>query len=379
MTAVWLCPDAVFDGDTLRQNMALRIVGGIVTDIRPIADLPDGAESRALPGTVTPGFVDLQVNGGGGVLFNQTPTLAGIKAIIAAHRGLGTVALMPTVITEAPDVLARAADAAIAVKDTPGFAGLHIEGPHIVLARRGTHAAEFIRPLDDTTIHLVTVLRQRGIAVMITLAPEAVTTPQIKALAATGAIVSLGHTDATAAQAGAAFDAGARAVTHLFNAMSQMQGRAPGVVGAAINSAAHVGFICDGVHVDDAMLALAIRARPQPDRMFLVSDAMPTVGGPDHFQLYGQDIRVRNGRLINAEGNLAGAHVTQAEGVARLIHTVGIAPQDALRMAISNPAALIGADQLHQIKGRQVSDLIVLGPDWALKGPLSIIIGRDIA
>ena len=379
MTAVWLCPDAVFDGDVLRQNMALRVANGIVTDLRPVADLPVGAETRTLSGTVTPGFVDLQVNGGGGVLFNQTPTLAGIKAIIAAHRGLGTVALMPTVITDAPEVLARAADAAIAAKDTPGFAGLHIEGPHIAFARRGTHAAEFVRPLDDMTMNLVAGLRQRGIAVMITLAPEAATTAQIKALAATGAIVSLGHTDATAAEADAAFAAGARAVTHLFNAMSQMQGRAPGVVGAAINSTALVGVICDGVHVDDAMLALAIRARPVPDRMFLVSDAMPTVGGPDHFQLYGQDIRVRNGRLINAEGNLAGAHVTQAEGVARLIKHIGISAQDALRMAITNPAALIGADDLQQIKGRHASDLIVLDPDWALMGPLSIITGRDIA
>lgn len=379
MTNIWLRPDAVFDGQTLRQDMALRIAGGMVADLRPAAGLPAGAKTLTVSGTVSPGFVDLQVNGGGGVLFNQNPTLAGIKAIIAAHRGHGTAALMPTVITDAPDVLAHAAQAAIGAKDTPGFAGLHIEGPHIALARRGTHAADFIRPLDDTTINLVTDLRQRGIAVMITLAPEAATTAQIKTLAAAGVIVSLGHTDATAALADAAFDAGARAVTHLFNAMSQMQGRAPGVVGAAINSAAHVGFICDGVHVDDAMLALAIRARPVPDRMFLVSDAMPTVGGPDHFQLYGQDIRLRNGRLVNAEGNLAGAHVTQAEGVARLIQHVGIAPQDALRMAISNPAALIGADHLRQIKGRQASDLIVLDPHWALNGPLSIIIGRDIA
>lgn len=366
MTDLWLVPDAVFDGHILQQDMALRIVDGVVTDLQPQSDLPATAKTRVIAGTVTPGFVDLQVNGGGGVLFNQNPTPEGIAAVIAAHRPCGTVAVMPTVITDAPDVLMRAAQAAITARGMPGFAGLHIEGPHMATARRGTHQADFIRPLDDTTLTLVTDLRERGIAVMITLAPEAATVAQISALAATGAIVSLGHSDATAAQAQAAFDAGARAVTHLFNAMSQMQGRAPGLAGAAINSDAYLGVICDGVHVDDAMLALAIRARPLSDRMFLVSDAMPTIGGPDHFQLYGQDIRLRDGRLINAEGNLAGAHVTQAQGVARLVARVGIAPQAALRMAITTPAHLIGADHLAQIVGRPISDTVVLDTAYGL-------------
>lgn len=366
MTDLWLVPDAVFDGHDLLQRMALRVVGGVITDLQPQSALPADAPTRAIAGRLTPGFVDLQVNGGGGVLFNQNPTPDGIASIIAAHQACGSVAIMPTVITDAPDVLACAAQAAIAARDMPGFAGLHIEGPHIATARRGTHQADFIRLMDDTTLNIVKDLRRHEIPVMITLAPEAATPGQIGALAATGAIVSLGHTDASAAQTQAAFDAGARAVTHLFNAMSPMQGRAPGVVGAAINSAAHLGFICDGVHVDDAMLALAIRARPRPDRMFLVSDAMPTVGGPDHFQLYGQNIRLRDGRLINAEGNLAGAHVTQAQGVARLISRVGIAPQDALRMAITIPANLIGADHLAQIVGRQISDLVLLDAAYGL-------------
>lgn len=360
MTGLWLVPDAVFDGRDLHRRMALHVVDGVVADLQPPTSLPHTAQTRAVAGTITPGFVDLQVNGGGGVLFNADPTPDGIAAIIVAHRRHGTVALMPTVITDAPDVLARAARAAMAAHDTPGFAGLHIEGPHIATSRRGTHQADFIRPMDDTTLALVTNLRRRGIAVMITLAPEAATPAQITALAATGAIVALGHTDATAAQMQTSFDAGAQAVTHLFNAMSQMHGRAPGAVGAAINSTAHLGFICDGVHVNDAMLALAIRARPVPDRMFLVSDAMPTVGGPDHFQLYGQDIRLQDGRLINAEGHLAGAHVTQAQGVARLIAQLGVAPQDALRMAITTPADLIGADHLARITGRHISDLFVL-------------------
>lgn len=364
MKDVWLAPDAVFDGDTLRDAMVLRIVDGVVADLQPRSALPASAQPRTVAGTITPGFVDLQVNGGGGVLFNRDPTPDGIATIMAAHRPLGTVALMPTVITDAPQVLARAAQAAIAARNMHGFAGLHIEGPHIAMARRGTHQADFIRPMDNTTLNLVADMRRQGIAVMITLAPEAATPTQISALAAMGAIVSLGHSDATAAEAKAAFDAGARAVTHLFNAMSQMQGRAPGVVGAAINSTSHLGFICDGVHVDDAMLAMAIRARPKPDRMFLVSDAMPTVGGPDHFQLYGQEIRLQDGRLINADGNLAGAHVTQAQGVARLIARVGISPRDALRMAITTPAKLIGADHLARILGQRACDILVLDGDY---------------
>ncbi|MBE0412235.1 N-acetylglucosamine-6-phosphate deacetylase [Yoonia sp.] len=366
MTDLWLVPDAIFDGRDLRRRVALGVVGGVVTELQPQSALPADAPVRTIVGTLTPGFVDLQVNGGGGVLFNQNPTPDGIAAIIAAHRACGTVAVMPTVITDTPDVLARAALAAISARDMPGFAGLHIEGPHIATARRGTHQADFIRPMDDITLDLVKDLRRHDIPIMITLAPEVTTLAQIGALAATGAVVSLGHTDASAAQAQAAFDAGARAVTHLFNAMSPMQGRAPGMLGAAINSAAHLGFICDGVHVDDTMLALAIRARPRPDRMFLVSDAMPTVGGPDHFRLYGQDIRLQGGRLINAEGNLAGAHVTQAQGVARLIARVGIAPQDALRMAITIPANLIGADHLARMIGREISDIALLDAAYGL-------------
>jgi N-acetylglucosamine-6-phosphate deacetylase len=253
------------------------------------------------------------VNGGGDCLLNDTPTLAGMETIAAAHRRLGTVAILPTLITAPPEVLDRAAEAALAARGRPGLVGLHIEGPHIAPARRGTHAAEFIRPFDQRTLTVVRRLREGGVPVMITLAPEAAQPAQIAELAATGAVVSLGHTDATAEQVRAALAAGAGCFTHLFNAMSQMQNRAAGVVGAAINSAAPAGFICDGIHVADEMLSLAIRARPVPDAMFLVSDAMPTVGGSDRFTLYGREIRVSEGRLINAEGSLAGAHVTLAQ------------------------------------------------------------------
>lgn len=370
MTETWLCPDRLFDGQSLHADMAVLLQGGQVDAVAP-QSAADPARMTRIKGLVTPGFVDLQVNGGGGVLLNTNPTPEGMRRIAAAHRGHGTVAIMPTVITDAPDVLTRAAEAAIAVHGEPFFAGLHIEGPHIAPDRRGTHDARFVRPMDDSTINLVADLRSRGIPVMITVAPEAATGGQIAALAATGAVVSLGHTNATADQARAAMQAGAGAVTHLFNAMSQMQNRAPGLVGAAINSDIYAGIICDGIHVADEMVGLAIRARPRPDRMFLVSDAMPTVGGPDAFSLYGQDIRLDDGRLINAEGSLAGAHVTQAQGVGRLVHKIGIPLETALRMAITVPATLIDTPDLAGIMGRDAADLIVLDDTLAYAGAVA--------
>lgn len=367
-SALWLCPDQVFDGRTLLTGMAVGVQAGKVTALRPVAEVPDGSERHALAGILTAGYLDLQVNGGGGALVNNTPTVEAMQTIAAAHRRFGTVGVLPTVITDAPEVLAAAVDAAVEAKGMPGILGLHIEGPHISLPRRGTHAAEYVRPLDETTIAHVARLRAEGVTVKITLAPEAVQRGQIAALVAMGAIVSLGHTDTTAAAVQAALDEGANCFTHLYNAMSPMLNRAPGVTGAAINSTAYCGFICDGHHVADAMLGLAIRARPVADRMFLVSDAMATVGGGDRFRLYGQEIRLVDGILVNAEGSLAGAHVTMAESVARLVRVLGIAPEAALRMAVTVPATVIGTPDLAQIVGRGLDDLLVLGADMMPTG-----------
>jgi N-acetylglucosamine-6-phosphate deacetylase len=360
----WLCPDRVFDGQSVLPGQALGIRDGLVEAVLPLADLPIGAFRHRISGTVSPGFLDLQVNGGGDAFLNTAPTAAGMATIAAAHRRFGTIGILPTLITDGPEVLDQAAAAALAARDLPGILGLHIEGPHISLARRGTHAARFVRPLDDRTIAVVKRLRTAGIAVMITLAPEAVLPGQIAELAATGAVVSLGHSDASAQQTRAALAEGAGCFTHLFNAMSPMLNRAPGVTGACINSTAYAGIICDGIHVADEMVGLALRARPWPDTTFLVSDAMPTVGGSDHFSLYGDEIRLVNGQLVNAEGSLAGAHVTMAESLARLISVVGVAPDAALRMAVTIPARVIGMPHLAGVAGRRLEDLLVLDADW---------------
>ncbi len=372
---LWVCPERLFDGQRLRAGRAVLLRGGRVERLENAERLRPDAARVHVAGVLTPGFVDLQVNGGGGVLLNNTPSAEAMARIAAAHRGFGTVALLPTLITDRPEKMEACAAAAIEAQGTPGVVGVHLEGPHISRARRGTHAARFIRALDNHTQTVVAGLRAAGVPVMITLAPEAASPDQIGRLAETGAVVSIGHTDATAEQFRAARAAGARCVTHLYNAMSPMRGRAPGVTGAAINSDAWTGLICDGVHVADEMLALALRARPVADRAFLVSDAMPTVGGPDSFSLYGNEIRVVEGRLVNAEGALAGAHTTIAQGLARLVNVLGVAPDAALRMAVTTPARLMGLDALAVPDGRRAEDLLVLDAQYALRGTLCAVLG----
>ena len=210
-------------------------------------------------------------------------------------------------------------------------------------------------------------LRAEGVFVKITVAPEAMAKGQIAALIATGAVVSIGHSDTTAEHVRTALDEGASCFTHLFNAMSPMLNRAPGVTGACINSTAYAGIICDGYHVADEMIGLAIRARPVPGRMFLVSDSMSTVGGSDGFMLYGQEVRLVEGRLMNDEGSLAGAHVTMAQSLARLITVLGIAPEMALSMAISTPAELIRRPDLARPEDRDLSDLVLLDDGWQIQ------------
>lgn len=358
MTDIWIAPEQIFDGQRLHSGKAVRIVDDHVVEIAAAR-----SSTHTLKGCLTPGFVDLQVNGGGGVILNENPTREGIATIVAAHRRFGTVAIMPTVITDAPDVLDRAAEAVIEAHDDEGVLGLHIEGPHISYARRGTHKGQFIRDLDDRTMEVVARLRRRDIRVMITVAPEAATPQQIAMLSSLGAIVSIGHTDADAETVEAAIAAGAKCATHLFNAMSPMTGRAPGAVGTVLNSTLRSGIICDGYHVDDRMIALALRARPKADLMFLVSDAMATVGGPDKFTLYGQEVRLCDGRLLNVEGNLAGAHITQAQGVARLVNNIGVTLEDALRMAITVPASVVGQADLAALVGCKTDNLVWMTED----------------
>jgi N-acetylglucosamine-6-phosphate deacetylase len=370
---LWLLPDAIYDGSRLRPGAALGVAEGRSLSL---ADAPPpGAPTRRVKGTLTPGFLDLQVNGGGDALLNNDQSAQALHRMAAAHRRFGTVGILPTVITDVPEVLVRAVEAVIAAHAEPqpdrSLLGLHIEGPHLSIPRRGTHAAEWVRPFDATTLAHVQRLRAEGIFVKITVAPESVTPQDVARLAGTGAVVSIGHSDATAGEVRALLDAGATSFTHLFNAMSPMLNRAPGVTGACINSTAYAGIICDGIHVADEMVGLAIRARPVPGRMFLVSDAMSTVGGSDHLRLYGKDVWLKDGRLVNAEGSLAGAHVTMAEGLRRLIAQVGTPPEVALDMASAAPARLLDRSDLSTPENRDLADLLLLDADWHVTSPLA--------
>ncbi|NOR63407.1 MAG: N-acetylglucosamine-6-phosphate deacetylase [Rhodobacteraceae bacterium] len=369
MAEIWLNPTRLFDGHTLHNEMAARVENGVVTGIAPVAEIPPNADVSALNGTLTPSFFDIQINGGDGVLFNTSPHRAGLAAIAKAHHNIGTQHWLPTVITDAPEVLEAAVSAVLDCFGEYGIAGIHIEGPHIATARNGTHKPSYIRPFDRRTMAQLKRLRAQGIPVLLTLAPESVTPKQVAEIVALGVTVSMGHTNASAAEAEALLGEGATLFTHLFNAMSQMENRAPGVVGAAINSRAYCSIIADGLHVDPSMLALACRARPLKDHMILITDAMPTVGGPEHFTLYGEAIHLKEGRLINPQGSLAGAHTTIPEGIA-MLQTVGISMEEALRMATSNPAKLMGlGEKIGRLIGAEVSDLIMMSAAGEISAP----------
>ncbi len=337
----WLAPRRVFDGTAFREGAALRIENGKIAAIGHVTGDAPVVQNDFI---ATPGFVDLQVNGGGGALFNNAPTVETLAIIGAAHRARGTTSWLATFITDTPDRLDQAVDAVIANAGANGVAGMHIEGPHLAPERRGTHAASFIRPFDDRTLASVRRLRAADIPTMLTLAPERVEAGTIRRLTELGVVVSAGHTAANAAQIRAALDEGLRCFTHLHNAMTPMNSREPGVVGAALDSDAYCGLIADLHHVSATTLRVSLRARPRPGLMFLVSDAMSTVGGPDFFELYGQRIEVRDGRLVNAEGSLAGAHLDMATAVRNVAAQLGEPAEHALAMATSIPAAAMRLD-----------------------------------
>ena len=352
----WLHPRAVFDGETLRPEMAIETEAGRVVGLIPLAELPAGIKPQAIDTILSPGLFDIQVNGGGGVMLNNDPSREGVRKIAAAHRSVGTAFILPTVITDLPEITERAADAVLAEQGQGGVLGLHIEGPHISLAHKGTHDPARIRPYDNRTRDLLVRLRGHGLPVLFTVAPETLEPGVIADLTAMGVTVAAGHSAATAEQTERALAEGLAGFTHLFNAMPQMSSRAPGIIAAALNSEVYCGIIADGHHVDDRVVKLAFRARPISGRMVLVSDAMSTIAGPDYFTLYGETIRVEHGKLVNAQGSLAGAHIDLRSSVARLIACVGVPISEALASATINPRAFMGIKR-QEIVGSSLENL----------------------
>jgi N-acetylglucosamine-6-phosphate deacetylase len=360
----------IFTGEAFLEGHAVVIEGERIRAVVPEADVADIGRRELGGGLLAPGFIDVQVNGGGGALLNADPSAATVRAIAAAHRRFGTVGLLPTVITDAPRIIADAAEsvAEAMAQHVPGVLGIHIEGPFFDAARKGAHAARFIRQMEQADVEELARLASR-LPVMLTLAPNRVTPPMIRELAEKGVLVSLGHSDATCLEAREALAAGARAFTHLYNAMSQMNGREPGMVGAALaDEASYVGIIADGHHVHDAALSIAFAAKA-PSRMMLVSDAMPAAaGGPPSFDLQGRQVTLKGGRLELSDGTLAGSNLTMDEAVRHCVHGLNLDLAQALRMASLNPASFLGREhQLGRIAPGYLASLVHLGEDLSVK------------
>jgi len=346
MKTIALQSGRIFDGESWHDDAALLVQDGLVQAIVARGKIPVGADIVEAGDMLAPGFVDLQVNGGGGVMLNDHPDVRGIETICQAHAPFGTTALLPTLITDTPEVTAAAVTAGIeaARKKVPGFAGLHLEGPHLSVGRKGAHDPKLIRPMTEADLSALIAARARLPALLTTVAPESVTTEQVAALAKAGIIVSLGHTDATYATARAYADAGAAMATHLFNAMSQIGNREPGLVGAALDDGRlSAGLIADGIHVDAATVGIALRAKRGPGSIVLVTDAMATIGTDmTSFTLNGRTIHRKDGRLTLDDGTLAGADLDMISAVRFAHRRIGVELGEALRMASLYPARTIG-------------------------------------
>jgi N-acetylglucosamine-6-phosphate deacetylase len=355
----------VFDGLVAQRDAAVVIEGSRIAAVLPRGEVSAGVPVRAMPDGVwlAPGFIDVQVNGGGDVLFNDAPTAEGLRKIAAAHRKFGTTALLPTLISDTPDKM-RSALAAVAqlAASHPSILGIHLEGPFLSPERPGVHALRHLRVPTEEDVAMLTAPRP-GVTMVVTLAPERVPEGFIRELARAGVRVCLGHSMATYAETQAAMAEGLAGFTHLFNAMRPLASREPGPIAAALEApAAFFGMITDGFHVDPAMLRLALRGTSRP---MLVTDAMPPVGGSRaSFALYGEDITVRDGRCVRTDGRLAGAVLDMATAVRNCVRLLRVPLEVALRFATFNPASFLGVDHwLGRLASGYRADIVAIHSD----------------
>jgi N-acetylglucosamine-6-phosphate deacetylase len=361
--------EAVFDGRALLKGACVVVDKNRIVAVVPANQaLPENMTVQDLgEGYLIPGLVDLQVNGGGGVMVGEGCTAATLAKICAAHARLGSTSILPTLISDTPETTAAVIEAAIEAAQAriPGFLGLHLEGPHLDPRRAGAHDPALIRPMDTADLALLEHAARRLPILMVTLAPEAVSHAQIDRLSQAGVIVSLGHTECSDIDARAACAAGAKVVTHLFNAMSQMDKRNPGLVGATLDSDVAAGLIADGIHVADTALRVAMRAK-DPDKLFLVSDAMSCAGtSKTQFKLGDRTVWRRKGALRLEDGTLAGADISLVQAMAYLVN-IGTPPARAFAMATRGPARVVGADQCGRMAAGGSADLIHLTRDMRL-------------
>ena len=344
----------IFDGASLISDKAVLIEGGRIRELVDADQLPDAVVDiyDLQGGILTPGFIDLQVNGGGGVLFTATPTVECLRSMGAAHRATGTTGFLPTLISSDYSVMREAVAAveqAIA-EGVPGVLGIHLEGPFLNPQRRGVHDAGKFCALDQAGFDIITSLA--GGKTLVTLAPELTSAAMIRQLVEAGVIVSCGHSAASYAQTREALDAGATGATHLFNAMPPLQSREPGMVGAVLEDEnSWFGIIADGHHIHPATFRIAVSAK-HIGGAILVTDAMPTVGSKrKSFELGGEVITASNGRLANAAGTLAGSDLDMLSAVKNAMRFAGLDWLEAVRMATVYPANALGlAGELGAIK-----------------------------
>jgi len=338
--------DRVFDGYGWQTEAAVLIRDGRIAGLGTWGEVPaDWPKTRLPAGAVlAPGFIDLQVNGGGGVLLNDQPTADGMRVIARAHRRFGTTACLPTLITDTREKVRTAIASARSVAGRDGVLGLHLEGPFISPKRPGIHRPDRIAQPGAGDLEELCELGGAGRS-LVTLAPECVPAGFVRTLASSGARISIGHSEASAAVVTQAVADGATGVTDLFNAMPPLSAREPGIVGAALaERRLTAGLIVDGIHVDPVSVRTAFMAKGA-DRIALVTDAMPTVGTSlDRFELMGRTIRLAAGRLTSEEGTLAGAHLDMASAVRNAVRLAQLPLEDALRAASLTPARFLGLD-----------------------------------
>jgi N-acetylglucosamine-6-phosphate deacetylase len=365
-----LLAQRVFDGVAWRGPALVHVTDGVIAGVEaaPRA-LPERGARLPDDAILAPGFIDVQVNGGGGVLLNDDPSVETVRRIAQAHRRFGTTGLLPTLITDAPETLQRLAAVAREALAVPGVLGFHLEGPLLNPARKGIHPPQHIRAPTQADTRALLSFASIGRS-LVTLAPERTGAELVRMLRAAGLRVAVGHSEATAAQLQAAADVGLTGVTHLFNAMSQMSAREPGAVGAALTDARlFAGIICDGLHVDPRNLRVALRTKGR-EGLMLVTDAMPTAGSDvTSFKLHGRDIVLKDGRLEGPDGTLAGAHLTMIDAVRGAVTLIGASLEDALVMASTTPANFLGlGDRLGRIAAGYEANLVAFTPDWSVVG-----------
>jgi N-acetylglucosamine-6-phosphate deacetylase len=354
--------DSIFDGSAVHRHAVVLIEGERIASIGPRRALPEHVTVHELPHGcwLAPGFIDVQVNGGGDLLFNDAPNSAAINRIIAAHRRYGTTGLLPTLISDTPQKMRVALDAVQSLLQNSGVLGIHFEGPFLSPAKPGIHDPSKLRLPTAADLAL---LSSSATVKLVTLAPEEVPNGFIAELVKSGVRVALGHSMATYAQTKAALAEGLTGFTHLFNAMRPLCARDPGPIAAALECTdAWFGMIVDGAHVDPAMLRLALRGSAHP---MLVTDAMPPVGGSQQkFSLFERNIEARGEVCIGDDGTLAGTALGMASAVRNCVDLLGVPLTSALGYASLQPAAFLGIDdRFGRIAAGYRADMVAFEPN----------------